>query len=152
MCFSLQRGAHFCKNMKAKCIRAKNSSKSHLTNCIFDAYSYQDPSSIVLFPLARQPLVFVENHKISRAVVLGRPGGMRGVRDLQIWDLQFRTLVFDSTRQLLPYGKGGGFKRYAHSAGPETQKKKMKKKLKLDLGTSKFESGACDLPPKRSAK
>ena len=27
-----------------------------------------------------------------------------------------------------------------------------KKKSKLDLGTSKFESGACDLPPKGSAK
>ena len=40
------------------------------------------------------------------------------------------------------------FKHYAHSAGPETQKKE----LKLDLGTSNFESGACDLPPKGSAK
>ena len=28
----------------------------------------------------------------------------------------------------------------------------QKKKLKLELGTSKFESGACDLPPKGSRK
>ena len=65
---------------------------------------------------------------VGRAECAGALGGdLRGVRDLQIWDLQFRTCGFDLTRQLLPYGKGGGFKRYAHSAGPETQKKKMKK-------------------------
>ena len=37
----------------------------------------------------------------------------------------------DPTRQLLPYGKGGGFKRYAHSAGPETQTKIIEKKIEI---------------------
>ena len=63
---------------------------------------------------------------ISSTVVLGRPGGMRGGAGgrfeggLEIcrYDLQLRTCAFDLTRQLLPYGKGGGFKRSAHSAGP----------------------------------
>ena len=32
--------------------------------------------------------------------------------------------------------------------GQKHKKKLKKKKLKLDLGTSKFESGACDLSPK----
>ena len=52
MCFWRQRGAHFCKNTKTKCMRANISSKSYLTNRIFDASSYQDPSVILFFHLA----------------------------------------------------------------------------------------------------
>ena len=43
----------------------------------FDANSYQVPWGIVILPLARHWLLFFENHKIDRAVVLARPGGMR---------------------------------------------------------------------------
>ena len=32
----------------------------------------------IVFHLPRHGLLFFENHKIDRAVVLGRPGGMRG--------------------------------------------------------------------------
>ena len=64
----------------------------HLEACIFDANSQPGPGDIVFLLLARHWLLFFENHKISRAVDLGRPGGMRGgaggdfegVRDLQI--------------------------------------------------------------------
>ena len=58
--------------------------------------------------------------------LLGGPGGMRGAAggdfegvlrsarcDLRMW-----TSAVDPTRQLLPYGKGGGFNCSAHSAGP----------------------------------
>ena len=58
--------------------------------------------------------------------LMGRPGGMRGGAggrfegfqrsadlNLRIW-----IQVLDSTHQLLPYGKGGGFNRSMHSAGP----------------------------------
>ena len=51
--------------------------KMHVAACIFDAKIYQGPSSTVICQLARQLLVFFENHKISWAVVLGWPGGMR---------------------------------------------------------------------------
>ena len=90
----------------------------------------QGPVSMSFLPLARHWLLFFENHKISPPVILERPGGMRGAAgrgfgegqrsarcDLQC-DLQFRTSVLDSTRQLSPYGKGGGINRSAHSAGP----------------------------------
>ena len=49
MCFWWQRGAHFCKNTRTKCMRPQISSKSLLTNRIFDASSYQDPSVILFF-------------------------------------------------------------------------------------------------------
>ena len=49
MCLWLKRWAHFCKNTKTKCMRANISSKSYLTNRIFDASSYQDPSVIFFF-------------------------------------------------------------------------------------------------------
>ena len=39
---------------------------------------YQGQSRTVYFQLARQWLVFFENHKISPTRILGRPGGMRG--------------------------------------------------------------------------
>ena len=52
MCFWWQRGAHFCKNTRTKCMRPQISSKSLLTNRIFDASSYQDPSVIFFFHLA----------------------------------------------------------------------------------------------------
>ena len=66
--------------------------KMHVEACIFDANSYQGAVRIVFWLLARQLLVFFENHKISPPVVVERPGGMRrgaggdlrGVRDLQI--------------------------------------------------------------------
>ena len=48
----------------------------HFATYIFNANSYQDPSSTVILHFARQPLVFFENHKISPMVVLGWPGGM----------------------------------------------------------------------------
>ena len=65
--------------------------KMHVAACIFDANPYQGPSLTVFCQLARQLLVFFENHKIRWMVVLGWPGGMRrgaggdfeGVRDLQ---------------------------------------------------------------------
>ena len=85
MCFWRLRGAHFCKNMKAKCIRAKISSKSRLTNCIFDAYSYQDPSNIVFLPLTRQPLVFFENHKNQVRASFGAAGRNAQGRWGEIW-------------------------------------------------------------------
>ena len=98
----------------------------HVAACIFDANPYQGPPGTVFCQLARQLLVFFENHKISPLRHLGWPGGMRrgaggdfeGVLRSARCDLQFRTCALDSTRQLLPNGKGGGFKRYAHSAGP----------------------------------
>ena len=66
--------------------------KMHVAACIFDANPHQGLSSTVFCQLARQLLVFFENHKISPMLVLGGPGGMRrgaggdfeGVRDLQI--------------------------------------------------------------------
>ena len=64
----------------------------HVAACIFDARQYQGPSKTVICQLARQQLVFFENHKITSTVVLGWPGGMHrgaggnfeGVSDLQI--------------------------------------------------------------------
>ena len=96
----------------------------HLEACIFDANSYQGAGCISFLLLARHWLLFFENYKISPWRIFGWPGGMRGgaggdlrgVRDLQ--NLQFRASALDSTRQRLPYGKGGGFNRSAHSAGP----------------------------------
>ena len=53
----------------------------------------------------------------GRAECAGALGGdLRGVRDLQDLNLRMWTSVVDLTRQLLPYGKGGGFNRSAHSA------------------------------------
>ena len=100
--------------------------KMHVAACIFDANPYQGPPDTVFCQLARQLLVFFENHKISPLRHLGWPGGMRrgaggdfeGVLRSARCDLQFRTCGFDLTRQLLPNGKGGGFNRSAHSAGP----------------------------------
>ena len=127
MCLWLERGAHFCKNTKTKCMRAQISSKSHLTNCIFNSNSDQDPSNILFCsPRSATASGFWKSQKPGgrmfgggRAECAGALGGdLRGVRDLQIWDLQLRTCGLDLTRQLLPYGKGGGFNRSAHSAGP----------------------------------
>ena len=101
--------------------------KVHFAACIFDAKMYQGQALTIMLHLARQLVLFFENHKISPPMVLGWPGGMRmgaggdyeGVLRSARCDLQFRTSAFDLTRQLLPNGKGGGFKRYAHSAGPD---------------------------------
>ena len=65
--------------------------KMHVAACIFDAKTYQGQVRTIICQLARQLLVFFENHKISSMLVLRRPGGMRegaggdfeGVRDLQ---------------------------------------------------------------------
>ena len=102
--------------------------------CILDAKPYQGPSRTVIRQLARQLLVFFENHRIRWMVVLGWPGGMRrgaggdyeGVLRSARCDLQFRTCALDLTRQLLPNGKGGGFNRSAHSAGPGRGKREFK--------------------------
>ena len=51
--------------------------KMHVAACIFDAKTYQGQASTIMWPLARQLLVFFENHKIRWTVVLGGPGGMR---------------------------------------------------------------------------
>ena len=64
--------------MKTEYIRAKFLSKMHLANYIFNANSHQGASDIIILHFAWQPLVFFENHKISRAVILRRPCGMRG--------------------------------------------------------------------------
>ena len=94
---------------------------------IFDAYSHQDPALTVFLHFARPVPSEMKITKIDPRMVLGGPGGMRrgaggdfeGVLRSARCDLQFRTCAFDLTRQLLPNGKGGGFKRYAHSAGPD---------------------------------
>ena len=49
----------------------------HVAACIFDAKTYQGQASTIGWRLARQLLVFFENHKISPVLVLGWPGGMR---------------------------------------------------------------------------
>ena len=87
----------------------------------FDANRLQGPSTPIFLHQTRRLLVFFENHKIAivrhcapaRRNAQGRWGDFRGVQDMQI----LRTQVLDSTRRRLR-GKGGGFKRYAHSAGP----------------------------------
>ena len=126
MCFWLQRGAHFCKNMKAKCMTSKISSKSHLTNCIFDAYSYQDPSRIVFFHLTRQRLVFFENQKNQVGASFGAAGRNAQGRWGRLWGgseickmwSAISELCFRFDTPALVYDKGGGFNRYAHCAGP----------------------------------
>ena len=153
MCLWLERGAHFCKNTKTKCMRAQISSKSHLRNCIFDASSDQDTSIIRFFsPRSATASVFWKSQKPGRrsfwggrAECAGALGGdLRGVRDLQIWDLQLRTCGVDSTRQRLPYGKGGGFNRSAHSARPSHRQWEMGKwrsKRAMNIRNMKWEIG-----------
>ena len=51
--------------------------KVHFEACIFDPKTYQGQSKTVMLHLARQLLLFFENHKISPVLVLGGPGGMR---------------------------------------------------------------------------
>ena len=51
--------------------------KVHFAACIFDAKTYQGQALTVMLHLARQLLLFFENHKISPARILGWPGGMR---------------------------------------------------------------------------
>ena len=85
MCFWRLRGAHFCKNMKAKCMRSKISSKSHLTNHIFDASSHQDPSDIVFLPLARQPLSVFWKSQNQPADGFGSAGRNAQGRWGEIW-------------------------------------------------------------------
>ena len=51
--------------------------KVHFAACIFDAKTYQGQWGTVMLHLARQLLLFFENHKISPVLVLGGPGGMR---------------------------------------------------------------------------
>ena len=59
-------------------MQANMQAKMHVAACIFDAKTYQGQAKTIFCQLARQLLVFSENHKISRAVILRRPGGMRG--------------------------------------------------------------------------
>ena len=66
--------------------------KVHFAACIFDAKTYHGQAKTVMLHLARQLLLFFENHKIRWMRHLGWPGGMcrgargdlRGARDLQI--------------------------------------------------------------------
>ena len=51
--------------------------KVHFAACIFDVKTYQGQGDTVMLHLARQLLLFFENHKISPRMVLGWPGGMR---------------------------------------------------------------------------
>ena len=103
-------------------------SKVHLDACIFDASQLHRQPSAVFLHQTRRLLVFFENHKNrrvgnyapARRNAQGRWGDFRGVQDMQI----LRTQVFDLTRRRLR-GKGGGFKRYAHSAGPDWRLKKV---------------------------
>ena len=69
ICFLLERGAHFCKNMKTKCIRVKISSKSHLANCICDANSYQVLGGIICLQLARHMPSEMKTTKMREALV-----------------------------------------------------------------------------------
>ena len=93
---------------------------------IFDAKSHQGPSRVVFLHFARPVPSEMKITKIDRMRHLGGPGGMRrgaggdyeGVLRSARCDLQFRTCALDLTRQLLPNGKGGGFNRSTHSAGP----------------------------------
>ena len=93
----------------------------------------QCPWGIVFLQLARHWLLFFENHKIDPLVILARPGGMRrgaggrfegGLRHLQ--DLWFG---FDTPALL--YETGGGFNRYAHSAGPKIIKNRPEAQILL---------------------
>ena len=62
------------------------------------------------------PLVRNENHENQ----LGGDFWSAG-RNAEIWggsEMRLKTSALDLTRQRLPCGKGGGFNRYAHSAGP----------------------------------
>ena len=49
----------------------------------------------------------------------------------------------DLTRQLLPYGKGGGFNRSAHSAGPGEWKRIKGKEVK-GRGKKEYGGGETD--------
>ena len=51
--------------------------KVHFAACIFDAKTYQGQALTVMLHLARQLLLFFENHKISPWRIFGWPGGMR---------------------------------------------------------------------------
>ena len=87
----------------------------------------QGPGGTIILQLARHWLLFFENHKIDRAVVLGRPGGMRGGAGRRYEEGQrcFGGLVVWIRHAVLLYETGGGFKGYAHSAGPDTKTKNI---------------------------
>ena len=89
----------------------------------FDANSYQVPGGTIILQLARHWLLFFENHKIDRAVVLGRPGGMRGGAGRRYEEgLRYtKDFGFGFDTPALLYETGGGFNRSAHSAGPSTR-------------------------------
>ena len=63
--------------MKKKCIIAKISSKSYLTNRIFDATSYQDPALTNFLHFARRVPSEMKITKTRPVRFLRRPGGMR---------------------------------------------------------------------------
>ena len=76
---------------------------------------------IVFLHLARRVPSEMKIMKISPTVVLGRPGGMRGGAGRRYEDgLRYtKDLWFRFDTPALLYETGGGFKRYAHSAGPD---------------------------------
>ena len=71
-------GSIFSQNDENEMHQSKKLSKMHFANDIFNARRYHDQARTVMLHFTRQPLVFSENYKIDRVVILGRPGGMRG--------------------------------------------------------------------------
>ena len=112
------RGAHFCKKIGNKWCNAKMHAKCVLQLTFLIQIGNKIRRRQFLLQLARHWLVFFENHKSSTPLILERPGGMHrgaggrfegGQRWSARFDLQFQTSALNLGRQLLPYGKGGGF-------------------------------------------
>ena len=97
---------------------------------IFDAKSHQDPALTSFLHLARRVPSEMKITKIDRAVILGRPGGMRGllgkgfgmgtrpwlISDLEKALLKHLDFLLLKSSTLCP--PSGAAERFAHSAGP----------------------------------
>ena len=59
-------------------VATKMQAKWHLEACIFDANSHHDPPRTIILHFARRVPSEMKSTKINRAVIFGRPGGMRG--------------------------------------------------------------------------
>ena len=81
----------------------------------------QDPASTIILHFARRVPSEMKIMKISPTVVLGRPGGMRGGAGRRYEEgLRYtKDFGFGFDTPALLYETGSGFKRYAHSAGPD---------------------------------
>ena len=88
---------------------------------IFDGNLHQGPWDIVFLHFARPVPSEMKITKISSTVVLARPGGMRrgAGRRYEEGQRYFGGLVVWIRHAVLLYETGGGFNRYAHSAGPK---------------------------------